>query len=234
MSGEPVVGRDGNIIEGMRRKTEGQTPMFDVTTRSGQTHTFRVSSKTLLSRLTCSLDNQHIENEAQGEHGAWISAISREAGLAARRVRERKSMAAVAAGSSDPLMQTRAEAQDRAERGGQGCEQHYAPSCGLFVRQEARHRLPSRQHNKRIKEDDQQVVEGLKFVSTFVASTQENGPAERAGLQIDDELVEVDTRNIEKMEWPSVLALLEGGPASTQVAVKVRRLSPAVPVRTAS
>ena len=199
--------------------------MFDVTTRSGQTHTFRVSSKTLQSRLTCSLDNDHLENHAQGEHGAWVSAISREAGLAARRIRERKSVAAVAAGSNHPLAQAHAEAQDRGERGGQGWEQHYAPSCGLYVRQEARHLLPSRQHNKRMKEGEHQVVEGHRFVSTFIACTQENGPAERAGLQIDDEMVEVDSRSIEKMEWPSVLALLEGGPASTQVAVKVKRPS---------
>ena len=218
------MGRDGKIIEGMRIKIEGQVPMFDVTTRSGQTHTFRINSIAVQSRLTCSLNNQNIDKEALGEHGAWISAIQRAAGLAARRVRESKAVAAVAAGSSEPLMQTHAAEQRRDEQGGQGLEQHYASSVGLYVRQEAGHRLPSRQHNKRRNNDpqsgqSQEAVESQRYVSTFVACTQEHGPAERAGLEIDDELVQIDSRNIEKMEWPSVLALLEAGPAGTLVCV---------------
>ena len=56
------MGRDGKIVEGMRIKIEGQVPMFDVTTRSGQTHTFRINSIAVQSRLTCSLNNQNIDN----------------------------------------------------------------------------------------------------------------------------------------------------------------------------
>lgn len=230
ISGETVVGRDGKTIEGARKKIEGQVPMFDVTTRSGQTHTFRINSIAVQSRLTSSLDNQNIDKDSQGEHGAWISAIKRAAGLAARRMRESKAVAAVAAGFSQPLMQTHAAEQRRDEQGGQGLEQHYAPSVGLHVRQEAGHRLPSRQQNRRringpLGDQSQQAVEGHQYVSTFVACTQENGPAERAGLLIEDELQQIETRNIAKMEWPSVLALLEGGPAGTHVRMKMARLS---------
>ena len=217
------MGRDGKVIEGLRNKIEGQVPMFDVTTRSGQTHTFRINSIAVQSRLTCSLDNQNIDKEALGEHGAWISAIKRAAGLAARKVHETKAVTTVAV-SSEPHIQTLATEQRRDEQGGQGLEQHYAPSVGLHVRQEAGHRLPSRLQNKRRvnhpqSDQSQEAVESQRYVSTFVACTQEHGPAERAGLEIDDELVEVDSRNIEKMEWPSVLALLEAGPAGTNVRV---------------
>ena len=97
------------------------------------------------------------------------------------------------------------------KRGGQAHEQHLAPSLGLYIRQESGHRLPSRREHK------SQVEKGMwtepedcpKHTKTLVAATEPGGPADTAGVNLDDEIIQVDSRSIERMEWPSVGAMME-------------------------
>ena len=145
-SGEPVLGKDGKVIEGVRKQTPGQVPMFDVSTHTGQTHTFRVNTALAQKRLTSRRleDNQQIDKAIISEQGVWISSIKTAAGVSQRLLREQQTNAAAT------LHHARQAAGNGAsDRGGQGLEQHLAPSVGLFFRQEAMHRLPSRDEQRR-------------------------------------------------------------------------------------
>jgi carboxyl-terminal processing protease len=63
---------------------------------------------------------------------------------------------------------------------------------------------------------------GVVNEKTVVTKPYKNFPAFRAGIQVGDELVEVDGKNVERKPTSEVSTLLKG-PARTDVQVKVRR-----------
>jgi hypothetical protein len=197
-----------------------QIPVFDVLTTSGQTHCFRENSKSVQARVFCSLDNMKLDRVILTEHGTWMSSIQKTSRLATRLQRERQAIGAVASGIGDQGL------DQGKERGGQAYEQHLLPTLGIYMRQESGHRLPSRREHK------SQVEKGMwtepedspNHTKTIVATIELGGPADKAGvnLRVDDEIIQVDSRSTERMEWPSVAALMAGEPGEV-VCLQIRR-----------